>query len=82
MNPNPHTYKYYLLDLGFLLKELALEAKADRELFKDHADNLYFIGQLYGYHRVISLMQQQAESFGIPLSDLRLEGIEPERDLL
>jgi hypothetical protein len=30
---------------------------------------------------VIAIMQQQAEGFGIPLSDLRLDDIDPDRDL-
>ena len=31
---------------------------------------------------VVSLMQQQADAFGLPHSDLGLEGIDPENDLL
>jgi hypothetical protein len=31
---------------------------------------------------VLSLMQQQASAFQLPLRDLCLEGLDPERDLL
>ncbi len=34
------------------------------------------------YYEVISLMQQQAEAFGIPLTDINLEGLDPEKDVL
>jgi len=33
-------------------------------------------------YEVISLMQHQAEVFEIPLADLALEGLDPERDLI
>ena len=33
------------------------------------------------YLEIVSLMQQQAGAFGIPLSDLALDGVDPERDL-
>jgi len=35
-----------------------------------------------GFHEVVSLMQEQAIAFGIPLDAIGLEGVEPERDLL
>jgi hypothetical protein len=31
---------------------------------------------------VLSLMQQQAESFGLPLHDLALDGFDADQDLL
>jgi hypothetical protein len=33
------------------------------------------------YYEVVSLMQSSAEGFGIPLADLRLDDIVPDRDL-
>jgi hypothetical protein len=38
-------------------------------------------GVAHGYYAVISLMLNQAESFGIGAADLALEGLDPERDL-
>jgi len=35
-----------------------------------------------GYHRVLSLMQQQAESFQIPLEELGLDNFDPDIDLI
>ncbi len=34
------------------------------------------------YYEVLSLMQQQAEAFQLPLEALALEGLDPERDLI
>ena len=34
-------------------------------------------GQQFAYYRVLSLMQQQAEAFGLDLQDLSLDGLDP-----
>jgi hypothetical protein len=72
------TYQLYLNDLGFLLRDYALEAKENRNLHKTD----YYTGYLMGFHRVISLMQQQAEGFQIPLREINLHDIDPEKDLI
>lgn len=72
-------YRYYLYDLGLLLKEYALEIKKELEL---RGGDEFLEGELLGYYRMITLMQQQAEGFDIPLEDLRLEDINPDRDLI
>ena len=66
----------YLLDLGTLLKEYAVAAKRAAE------SDSFSLGRLMAYHEVISLMQQQAVAFGLPLERLGLHDIDPERDLL
>lgn len=75
-------YKYYLEDLGYLLREQALEAKARRDAAQDKDDRLFHSGILLAYYAVISLMQQHAAGFDIPLEELRLDGLDPDRDLL
>ena len=40
------------------------------------------IAALMAFHEVVSLMQQQAASFGLDLADVALDDIDPERDLL
>ena len=77
-----NTAKNYLVDLATLLKELAKDAKADKDASRDGCDRAYHVGRLMAFHEVISLMQQQAGSFCIPLKDIGLEGIDPERDLV
>lgn len=75
-------YKNYLRDLGHLLAEAAREAKRERDQLNDSSRREYAIGRLMGYHEIVSLMQEQAAAFGIPLSDVGLNGIEPEEDLI
>ncbi|MES2072316.1 MAG: hypothetical protein V4488_18305 [Pseudomonadota bacterium] len=71
-------YENYLLDLGVLIKEMALDAKKTAT----DCQTDFAIGYMAGFHRVVSLMQQQAEAFGIPLEKLELNGIDPDTDLV
>jgi hypothetical protein len=71
----------YVRDLCNLLEERALEAQAESQ--SAPADRReYTLGRLMAFHEVVSLMQQQAQAFGIALEALGLDDIEPERDLL
>ena len=81
MNEDPK-YRYYLMDLGYLLREQAVEAKARRDATQDKDAGNFYTGMLLTYNAVISLMQQQAEGFDISLDDLRLDGLVPDRDLI
>jgi hypothetical protein len=71
-------YKRYLHDLGVMIKEMALEAKQAARI----EDSDFAIGYMAGFHRVVSLMQQQAEAFGIPFEDLGVDGIDPDAELV
>lgn len=82
MSANNDVYRNYLMDLAVLFREEALSAKRELDERRDTADKDYYIGQLIAWHTVVSIMQQQATSFEIPLAEIKLEGIEPERDLL
>jgi len=76
-------YRNYLYDLGFLIKERALNAKKTREQEEKGSEGyMYESGRLMAFNEVVSIMQQQAEAFGIPLEELRLEDIDPDRDLV
>lgn len=72
-----NAHKNYLRDLGILIKEMALEAKK-----ASYAGKSFDTGYLAGFHRVVSLMQQQAEGFGISLEDVGLDGIDADEDLV
>jgi hypothetical protein len=75
-------YANYLFDLGLLLKERALQARAERDASPDGSpDREFQSGRVIAFNEVISIMQQQAEGFEISLADLRLEDIDPDRDL-
>jgi hypothetical protein len=71
----------YIRDLGELLKEEALTARSDLQKAAID-DKSYASGQLMAFYRVISLMREQARAFGIDLSELALQDIDPDRDLL
>lgn len=78
----------YLFDLGLAVREAGERAKrdADRATWdverSGDADRSFHEGRKMAYVYVLSLMQQQAGAFGIPLEDLGLDGLDPERDLL
>jgi hypothetical protein len=79
----PDKFKLYLYDLGLLLKERALAAKAKaRATKKGSEESAIQWGRLLAFNETISIMQQQAEGFNIPLKDLRLEDVDPDKDLV
>jgi hypothetical protein len=79
--PRHDKYALYLKDLGTLVKEYALEARNDYKKAKGSHDEQFKAGYLMGYHRFITLMQQQAEAFDIPLYEISMNDIS-EKDLL
>ena len=56
-------------------------AKRGRNLYRS-GPREYRRGRRMAYVEVVSLMQQQAVAFEIPLTELSLDGIDPERDLM
>ena len=74
-------HAHYLRDLGFLVREAAVKAREEAHDDEDKGRE-WRQGRKSAYMEVVSLMQQQAEAFGLPLSDLALDGIDPENDLM
>jgi len=76
----------YFSDLMVLIKDMAFESKREMtEKFNGNFDNpdyIFYRGKTNGYYEMISLMQQQAEAFGIPLKDLNLDDIDADKDLM
>jgi len=72
----------YLRDLGGLVLEIALKAKIEYDEGRTSDDAPYLLGRLMALHEVASLMQQQASVFGLPLEDLSLHTLNPDKDLL
>jgi hypothetical protein len=76
-------YRLNLFDLGLIIKERALDARRKRdELPRKSGDRDFQSGRVIAFNEVISIMQQQAQGFGIALTELRLDDIEPDRDLV
>ena len=78
MTIDPQTYQNYLRDLGFLMRELASDSKAKMS----QTGNAFDDGYSAAIHRVVSLMQQQADTFGIPHNEICLDGLDPDEDLV
>jgi hypothetical protein len=78
----PTTAENYLRDLGHLIGEMALDARAEYTAIKGSTGDGYKLGRLMAFHEVVSLMKDQAEIFGIPQSAISLGEIDPERDLI
>ena len=75
------TFHEYLLATNELLLEFAREAKRQADATRGTEGGNFDAGYLLGFHRVISLLQQQAPAFGLEVSDIGLEGVDPNRDL-
>lgn len=75
------TYRLYLLATNELLLDFAREAKAQADATRDSEGGSFNAGYLMGFHRVVSLMQQQASAFGLDLDELGLSDVDPNRDL-
>lgn len=73
-----NTHALYLRDVGLLLKERALEARDEQR----GSPNEFSNGRALAYYEVISLLVTQAQTFGLPLDDIQLHDIDPDRDLL
>ena len=75
------THANYLRDLGQLLREAGQEAKRSARAATD-GDRDFERVKLMAYYEVLSLMQQQAVAFDLPLDDLALDELDPNRDLI
>jgi len=72
----------YLLDLGALLRERALEAKERCRALQTTEQQAFESGRQMAYYEVIALMLSQAEAFRLPVDKLALQGMDVDRDLL
>jgi hypothetical protein len=76
-------YENYLFDLGPVIKTRALEALHERDACPEGSlEREFQSDRIMAFNEVISIMLQQAEGFDIPLAELRLEDIDPDRDLI
>jgi len=74
-------YEAFAVTLGEAMQELAVEAMAKRDASIGADNESFQDGYLSAFHRVITLIQQQADLFDIPLERLSLDGIK-ETDLI
>ena len=64
-------YKLFCLSLGEVLNETIVEAI--KRIKNKHKKNDFDSGYLCGIHRIVTLMQQQAEIFEISFRDLGID---------
>lgn len=75
-------YQACLYDLGRYLKDRAREAvRARNALPMGTGDREFQDGRVLGFNEAISIIQQTALGLGIPLAELRLDDVVPDRDL-
>lgn len=74
-------YEALVVTLGEALMELAVEAKAKKIAALGTDDENFQTGYLSAFHRVITLIQQQADIYEVPLDKLSLDKIK-ETDLI
>jgi hypothetical protein len=82
MSKENEVLQHYLHDTIEFLLDYALEAKSERERNRGTEKQAFWDGYLLAFHRVISLFQQQANAFGIPLEDIGLSKVDPDHDLV
>ena len=75
-------YRDYLAATNELLLEFAREAKEKAVATRGGAEGDFNDGYLMGFHRVVSLMQQQADAFDIQLENIGLADIDANKDLI
>jgi hypothetical protein len=69
---------HLLVDLSRELLSMAQKAQLDAAASGDSYDK----GRQFALFEVVSVIKQQAECFGVDVSLLGLDGVDPERDLL
>ena len=77
-----NTHKNYLYDLGYELRDRALQAKDAAAKARGTKDEEFERGRAWAYYEVLSLMVMEAESFQLPIDDLHMDGLNPDRDLI
>lgn len=78
----PNSAQDFIRDLGQLLRERALDAKLDRDAAVDSADEDLKLGRLMAFYEVLSLIEEQADAFGLDRADVGLRAFSADRDLL
>jgi hypothetical protein len=71
-------HQYYLRDLGFLLRERAIEAR----IADGTSSDPFLSGVAYAYYEMMSLLENQAAAFDLPAEDVGLENFDVDAQLL
>lgn len=74
-------YRDYVTDVVAYITERALRARKERDRAVGESRMLED-GRLLAFNEVVSILRQTAEGLGVPLADLGLEDLDPDRDLI
>jgi hypothetical protein len=69
-------YKAFLATFAEALIHYAEEAIEQRKNSLGTENELYYLGYLMGFHRVVTLLQQHAEVYDISLEELSLDKVD------
>jgi hypothetical protein len=79
-------HRLLLAGVAETLRERALDARRSAQLAKaqqaSDAESEFQSGLALAYYEVMSTLVHQALALGVPLSDLGLDGFDPDRELL
>ncbi len=81
MNKKNELYKNFLLDLIYLLKEYALDAKKEYKKNKYKGNASFYKGKLFGYWEVFDTLKLQLFSFQIDPKKVNFN-FNPDKELI
>jgi hypothetical protein len=70
------TYENYIADLGDLVTEAARDAIREYHDSINSDSSEFKSGYMMAFHRIVTLMQQQADAFQIPRENIGLAAID------
>jgi hypothetical protein len=71
-------HQNFLLDLGTLLRERAVDARDKARL----GSNDFEDGVAHAYYEVMSLIESQTDAFNLPPEDAGIKGFDVDKELL
>jgi hypothetical protein len=82
-----NTLQAFICEICEIIKEDALDAKKEKDKAEkckdeDMGEYMYATGRLISYYEVVSTIINQAGALGIDLKDLKLDDINPDKDLI
>jgi hypothetical protein len=77
----PDLYRDYCTDVVSYIKERALKARQERNRAVGES-RVFEEGRLLAFNEVVSILLQHAEGLDLPLAELGLDDLEPDRDLI
>ena len=74
-------YESFIKEYSVFLKEMAVESKRLRDAAEDPNETAWLDGHLMGMRQAMSLLQREADAYGIAHSAMGLADFDADRDL-